>query len=50
MQIFGSSSVSDKEQKQSKKVGSLTISDKKNALSTSTVMVRSRTDVSDFFK
>ncbi|XP_027907862.1 uncharacterized protein LOC114167104 isoform X1 [Vigna unguiculata] len=50
VQIFGSSSVSDKEQKQSKKVGSLTISDKKNALSTSTVMVRSRTDVSDFFK
>ncbi|WVZ10438.1 hypothetical protein V8G54_014968 [Vigna mungo] len=48
--IFGSSGVSDKEQKRSKKVDSLTISDKKNGLSTSTVMVRSRTDVSDFFK
>ncbi|ESW25398.1 hypothetical protein PHAVU_003G032200 [Phaseolus vulgaris] len=44
VQIFGSSSVLDKEQ-QSKKDDSLLISDKNNGLSTSTVIVRSRTDI-----
>ncbi|CAJ1932435.1 unnamed protein product [Sphenostylis stenocarpa] len=51
VQIFGSSRDSDEEQKRSKKGENLTISDKKHGLSTtSTLLVRSRTDVSDFLK
>ncbi|TKY69308.1 membrane protein [Spatholobus suberectus] len=50
VQIFGTSSNSNKEQKRSEKGDNLMISDKKNGLSTSTVILRSRTDASDFFK
>ncbi|XP_029127222.1 uncharacterized protein LOC109798993 isoform X2 [Cajanus cajan] len=50
VQIFGTSSNSNEEQKQSKKGDNQMISDKNNAFSTSAVILRSRTDASDFLK
>ncbi|XP_027362756.1 uncharacterized protein LOC113870361 [Abrus precatorius] len=50
VQIFGISSDSDKEQLRGNKGDNLMVSDKKNDLSTSTVILRSRKDASDFFK
>ncbi|RDX64894.1 hypothetical protein CR513_56498, partial [Mucuna pruriens] len=50
VQIFGTSSNSNEEQKRSEEGDNLMISDKKNGLSTSTVILRSRMDASDFFK
>ncbi|KAL2347652.1 hypothetical protein Fmac_001652 [Flemingia macrophylla] len=50
VQIFGTSGNLNEKQKQSNKGGNLMNSDKKNALSTSEVILKSRTDASDFFK
>ncbi|KAJ1418425.1 EamA domain [Sesbania bispinosa] len=50
VQIFGSSSHSKEEQKRSQKGDDLMVSDKKNGLSTSPIILSSRKDASDFFK